>query len=454
MMILECADMSALLKATTCRRTPKVLMSEWNTDDLIAADKKFVWHPFTNMRSWCTPDHEPLVLVEGQGALVRDSRGREYIDGNSSIWTNIHGHNHPHINAAIRQQLDAVAHTSFLGFTNPAAVKLARAIVDLFPKETLSRVFYSDDGSTGMEVALRIADQYWRLRNSRRHQFIAFQHAYHGDTAGAASLGAAAMFHVGTSRWNFPVTQVPSLKALERISAPEIAKIAAVVIEPLIQGAAGMRLWPEGTLRAVRQWCDRTGILLIVDEVMTGFGRTGRMFAIEHEEVTPDILVLAKGLTGGYLPLAITLVTEEIFSKFDGPMGEGKTLAYGHSYTGNALGCAAALASLEVFRTENVLEALQLKIAQMNSELDAVRWLPVVAEVRQSGFIAGIELRETGDVDLAQKVCMATREHGLLTRPIRNVIVLMPPLCTTPAQLSKAIEAIRLSIEEVTRAAS
>ena len=260
-------------------------MIKWDTEALVTVDKKFIWHPFTNMRDWCGPGHEPLVLVEGRGAILRDSRGREYIDGNSSIWTNIHGHNHPHINAAIRQQLGRVAHTSFLGFTNPPAIELAAKLVDLFPKNTLSRVFYSDDGSTGIEVALRIADQYWRLKNSQRHQFIAFQNGYHGDTAGAASLGAAAMFHSGVSHWNFPATQVPNLTGLEQISPTESAKIAAVVIEPMIQGAAGMRLWPVGTLRAVREWCDRTGALLIVDEVMTGFGRTGKMFAIDHESV-------------------------------------------------------------------------------------------------------------------------------------------------------------------------
>src|SRR6202047_404875 len=294
-----------------------MIMTSWNTDELMATDKKFIWHPFTNMRDWCAPGHEPLVLVEGRGAILRDSHGREYIDGNSSIWTNIHGHNHPHINAAIRQQLDRVAHTSFLGFTNPPAIELAAKLVDLFPKNTLSRVFYSDDGSTGIEVALRIADQYWRLKNSRRHQFIAFKNGYHGDTAGAASLGAAAMFHSGVSHWNFPAIQVPNLTGLEQISPTESAKIAAVVIEPLIQGAAGMRLWPVGTLRAVRKWCDRTGALLIVDEVMTGFGRTGKIFAIDHESVIPDIMVLGKGLTGGYLPLAITLMTDQIFSRFD-----------------------------------------------------------------------------------------------------------------------------------------
>ena len=330
-------------------------MSEWNTEELIDSDKRFVWHPFTNMREWCAPEHEPLVLVEGRGAILRDSRGREYIDGNSSIWTNIHGHNHPHINAAIRRQLDRVAHTSFLGFTNPAAVELARAIVDLFPTDSLSRVFFSDDGSTGIEVALRIADQYWRLRNSRKHQFIAFKSGYHGDTAGAASLGAAAMFHIGPGHWNFPSIQVPNVRALERLSPAELAKIAAVVIEPLIQGAAGMQLWSSGTLRAVREWCDRTDTLLIADEVMTGFGRTGRMFGVEHESVIPDMMVLGKGLSGGYLPLAITLVSEKLFSIFDGSILDGKGLAYGHSYTGNALGCVAAKASLDVFEKEGVL---------------------------------------------------------------------------------------------------
>lgn len=425
-----------------------MIMTSWNTDELMATDKKFIWHPFTNMRDWCAPEYEPLVLVEGRGAILRDSHGREYIDGNSSIWTNIHGHNHPHINAAIQQQLGRVAHTSFLGFTNPPAIELAAKLVDLFPKNTLSRVFYSDDGSTGIEVALRIADQYWRLKNSRRHRFIAFKNGYHGDTAGAASLGAAAMFHSGVSHWNFPAIQVPNLTGLEQISPTESAKIAAVVIEPLIQGAAGMRLWPVGTLRAVRKWCDRTGALLIVDEVMTGFGRTGKMFAIDHESVIPDIMVLGKGLTGGYLPLAITLMTDQIFSRFDGSVVAGKALAYGHSYTGNALGCAAALASLEIFGQESVLENLQPKIEQMRVGLESIRGLPGVQEIRQCGFISGIELADNGDVNLAAKVCAAARTHGFLTRPIRNVVVFMPPLCVLPDELERAIAAIRLSIME------
>jgi adenosylmethionine-8-amino-7-oxononanoate aminotransferase len=424
-------------------------MTEWNTDELCALDKQFVWHPFTNMADWCALEHKPLVLVEGRGAILRDSAGREFIDGNSSIWTNVHGHNHPYINAAIREQLECVAHTSFLGFTNPPAIELAKAIVSLFPPGTLTRVFYSDDGSTGIEVALRIVDQYWRLRNSRRHQFVAFQHGYHGDTAGAAALGATTMFQIGPSRWNFPTIQIPNLKTLEQLSATDVAKIAAVVMEPLVQGAAGMRLWPPGTLSAVRKWCDRTETLLIIDEVMTGFGRTGKMFAIEHDSVIPDVIVLGKGLSGGYLPLAITLVTDEVFSRFDGSVAAGRALAYGHSYTGNALGCAAAHASLEVFAREDVLEKLQPKIEQMRAELDAIRGLPAVREIRQCGFICGIELAENGDIDLAAKVCVSARKHGLLTRPIRNVIVLMPPLCITADELRRAIEAIRLSILEV-----
>jgi adenosylmethionine-8-amino-7-oxononanoate aminotransferase len=425
-------------------------MTEWNTEALIEADKRFVWHPFTDMREWCAPEHEPVVLVEGRGALLRDSRGREYVDGNSSIWTNIHGHNHPHINAAIRRQLDQVAHTSFLGFTNPAAVELARAIVTLFPEGSLGRVFFSDDGSTGIEVALRVADQYWRLRCSKRQQFIAFRSGYHGDTAGAASLGAAAMFQTG-SPWNFPAVQVPDINALEALAPAEIAKIAAVVIEPLIQGAAGMRVWRSGTLRAVRDWCSRTDTLLIVDEVMTGFGRTGRMFAIEHEGVVPDIMVLGKGLTGGYLPLAITLISEQLFFAFDGSVADGKALAYGHSYTGNALGCAAAKASLEVFEKEGVLEALQPKILYLSSALASLKELPGVKEVRQCGFIAGIE---TARAEMAAAVCIQARRHGLLTRPIRNVVVLMPPLCITMAQLNKAVEAVRASITEVSRSSN
>ncbi|MEP6808814.1 MAG: adenosylmethionine--8-amino-7-oxononanoate transaminase [Chthoniobacterales bacterium] len=422
---------------------------KWESAALAAADKRHVWHPFTPMRDWCAPEHEPLILVEGEGALLRDSEGREYIDGNSSIWTNIHGHNHPRINAAIRDQLEAVAHTSFLGFTNPAAIELAEAIVRLFPPQTLSRVFFSDDGSTGMEVALRMVEQHWRLRGSARAQFVSFRGAYHGDTAGAASLGANAMFKNGPEGWYFPSSQVGSVSELEAIFPDEEQAVAAVVIEPLIQGAAGMKLWPSGTLAALRKWCDRSGALLIADEVMTGFGRTGTMFAFEQENAIPDILVLGKALTGGYLPLALTVVTEKIFEPFLGEDRSASTLFYGHSYTGNALACAAAKASLEIFETEDVLRKLADKIEFLRATLAPLRGLPAVLEIRQCGFIAAVELKAVAGARLGAAVCEAARQYGLLTRPIHDTIVLMLPYCVTEQQISQAVEAIRLALQEV-----
>ena len=429
--------------------------SDWDTAALRAADKRHIWHPFTPMGEWCAPDHDPIVLVEGRGALLWDSEGREYIDGNSSIWTNIHGHNHPHINAAIRRQLDHMAHTSFLGFTNPAAIELAQHIVALCAPEKLTRVFFSDDGSTGMEVALRIVEQYWRLVGEPRSTFVAFRGGYHGDTAGAASLGASAMFN-GPAAWRFPARQVGTLAELEALSTAEARDVAAVVIEPLVQGAAGMRLWPSGTLAAVREWCDRSGALLIADEVLTGFGRTGRMFACEHEGVVPDLLVLGKALTGGYVPLALTLLTEEVFQPFSGRSGAETTLFYGHSYSGNAIGCAAAKASLEIFEAEDVLENLAPKIRLLSEDLARIVELPFVHEVRQIGFISAIELQPdrvtaggpaAGQVGKA--VCLRARQYGLLTRPIRDSVVLMPPFCINDDQLKRAVAAIRSAIQEV-----
>jgi len=413
--------------------------------DTAALDKAHLWHPFTQHRDWNAPEHEPLVLVSGEGALLRDSEGREYIDGNSSIWTNLHGHRHPKIDAAIRAQLDRVAHTSFLGFTHPLAAELARELVALWPSDSLTRVFFSDDGSTAIEVALKMAAQFWQQTgHPERTRFVAFSGAYHGDTMGASSLGGMATFHGRFSAWQFPAEHVASLEELRSLDA---GTIAAIVIEPLIQGAAGMRLWPRGMLGELRRWCDAHGVLLILDEVMTGFGRTGRMFACEHENVTPDLIALAKGLTGGYLPLAATLTTERVFNAFLG--GPERTLYYGHSYTANPLGCAAALASLAIFRDEHVLAQLAPKIDLLARLLADVRRQPPVAEVRQCGFIAGIELRPAGDPMLGGKVCLVARRHGLLTRPIRDTIVLMPPYCITEAQLRAAVGAVMSAIREV-----
>jgi len=431
-------------------------------NETAAADQAHAWHPFTQHADWCALGHEPLVLVEGEGAVLRDSAGREYLDGNSSIWTNLHGHRHPRIDAAIRAQLDRVAHTSFLGFTHPPAAQLARELVALWPTDSLTRVFFSDDGSTAIEVALKMAAQFWQQSGQpQRTHFVAFTGAYHGDTMGASSLGGIATFHDRFAAWQFPVHHVADMDELTALTTGANPKseilnpksVAAVVIEPLIQGAAGMRLWPRGMLAALRSWCDTHGVLLILDEVMTGFGRTGTMFACEQEGVIPDFIALAKGLTGGYLPLAATLTTERIFAAFLG--GPERTLYYGHSYTANQLGCAAALASLAIFREENVLARLRDQIAHFTTLLAGLRALPHVADIRQCGFIAGIELRQESGASFppealtGARVCLAARKHGLLTRPIRDVVVLMPPYCITDAQLARAVEAVELAIAEV-----
>jgi len=419
-------------------------MDSWNTEQLVADDKRYVWHPFTSMGEWCAPDHEPIVLVGGDGAIVRDSRGREYIDGNASIWTNVHGHNHPRINAAIREQLERVAHTSFLGTTNPPAIELAREIVKLFPEAKFGRVFYSDDGSTGMEAALRIVSQYWKLKGSKRRTFISFRNAYHGDTAGAASLGAAAMFGGEIDGFHFTTRRVASVEELSQI--PDSDEIAAVVIEPIIQGAAGMKIWPAGTLQRLREWCDEVGTLLIADEVMTGFGRTGKMFACQHEDIQPDLYIFAKGLTAGYLPLALTLVSHEVFEPFSS-LKPASTLFYGHSYTGSALGCAAALASLEIFRTEATIEALPPKIETLRSGLSAMAQLSGVKETRSCGMIGAIDL--AGDNRQAAQVCRVARERGLLTRHIHNTITLMPPLIISANQLDVTLGILNESVQTV-----
>lgn len=429
----------------------------FDTDALVAADKRHTWHPFTQMRDWSAPEHEPIVLVEGHGAMLRDSRGREYIDGNSSIWTNLHGHNHPRINAAIREQLERVAHVSFLGTANAPAARLAEKLCALFPRNNLPRVFFSDNGSTAIEAALKMAVQYWQLDGRpERNRFLAFDRAYHGDTAGASSVGGIAGFHGRFERMHFPVERIASLDDLAKVSSPDT--IAAVVIEPLVQGAAGIRTWPAGMLRELSAWCDIHGILLVLDEVLTGFGRTGTMFACEQERVFPDFLCLAKGLTGGYLPLAATMTTERIFGKFLGRVEELKTFYYGHSYTANPLGCAAALASLDIFETENVLENLKPRIARMSGILSRLAEHPNVREVRQCGFIAGIEIGPNKAAAYpwselrGARACEAARRHGLLTRPILDTIVLMPPYCVTDSQLDRAEEAIRRGIEEAVSA--
>ena len=411
-------------------------------------DRAHVWHPFTQMQDWCASD--PLMIEEGAGACVRDSQGCWYVDGNASIWTNLHGHRHPRLDAALRKQLEEFAHVSFLGFTHPKAAQLCAELVALWPERTLSRVFLSDNGSTAIEVALKMAAQFWQLVGQpQRQRLVAFEGAYHGDTLGASSLGGVSSFTERFAAWHLPVDRVDSLEALEGVCS---GNVAAVVIEPLVQGANQMRLWPKGLLAGVRDWCDRQGVLLIADEVMTGFGRTGTLFACEQEGVVPDFVALAKGLTGGYMPLAATLTTERVFEAFLG--GPEKTLYYGHSYAGHALACAVALENLAIFREEGVMHRLQQQIQSLRALLERhLRPSPYVHEIRQCGFLAGIELRNFGgapydaSLRMGARVCLAAREFGLLTRPIRDTVVLMPPYCITEMQLEKAVCAVAAGIE-------
>ena len=418
----------------------------------IQSDQAHCWHPFTRQGEWCAPGHEPLVLTHGKGAWLWDSEGRRYLDGNSSIWTNIHGHAHPVISAAIRAQLEKAAHVSFLGFTHPGAVELAEKLCAFFPPHTLERVFYSDDGSTAVECALKMAVQYrMQTGESRRNSFVAFADGYHGDTLGAASLGGVNRFFERFRDQGYQVNHVRSLNELCEINAEEIA---AVVIEPMIQGVNEMRPWPVGMLAELRTWCDEHGVHLILDEVMTGFGRTGTMFACQHENVIPDFLCLAKGLTGGTVPLAATLTTGRIYDAFLG--GPGQAFYYGHSYTANPIGCAAALASLSLFEAEKTLGTLPAKIEHLRAGLAALKAThPVVHEIRQCGFISGIELRQADGTKfpsgkrIGEAVCLAARDHGLLTRPILDTIVLMPPLCTGSAELDHAFNALDEAISSI-----
>lgn len=419
-----------------------------STDELRRLDKAHLWHPFTQMQDWCASEEDPLIIESGEGAYLFDTDGNRYLDGNSSIWTNIHGHKHPVIDAKVREQLNKIAHCSALGFSNEPAIELAAKLVELFPSRELSRVFYSDDGSTAIECACKMSVQYRQLvGKENRTAFVSFSGAYHGDTVGAASLGGIGTFHDRFASTGYPVTRVGSVEELFDLPSDEIN---AVIIEPLIQGAAGMRNWPSGMLKRIREWCDENEVFLILDEVMTGFGRTGRMFACQHEDVIPDFLCLAKGITGGYMPLAATLTTEKVFEAFLGKYEELKTFFYGHSYCANPLGCAAALGSLKVFEEEGVLESLPAKISTLKNSLakEATR-VPHWGEIRQVGLIAGIDLIDEKDgseldwrLQTGARVCRLARRYGLLTRPVRDTLTLMPPLCSSEEQIREMVFAL------------
>jgi adenosylmethionine---8-amino-7-oxononanoate aminotransferase len=424
------------------------------TDELIAADRAHVWHPFTQQRGWCEDDQEPLLIAHAEGTNLYDREGRPYIDGVSSLWCNVHGHRHPVIDAAIRGQLDRVAHSTMLGLTHEPAIELAEKLTALAPSG-LDRVFYSDSGSTAVEIALKMAFQCCAQRGEfARRRFISLQNAYHGDTIGAVSVGGIDLFHSLYRPLLFETLHARAGDAghLEALLAEHGPEVAAVIVEPLVQGAAGMLMQPAGYLRAVRELCDAHGVLLICDEVATGFGRTGRMFACEHENVSPDLMCVGKGLTGGYLPLAATLATEEIYGAFLGGYEDSRTFFHGHTFTGNPLACAAAIATLDIFARERTLEHLELKIELLTRMLEQrVATLPGVAEVRQRGLMVGIELApgEAGD-RLGHRVAMAARQRGAVIRPLGDVVVLMPALSMSEHDLQRLVAITASSIAEAT----
>jgi adenosylmethionine-8-amino-7-oxononanoate transaminase len=490
---------------------------------LAQLDHKFVWHPFTQMRDWLR--HEPIVIVEGKGTVLRDVKGREYLDANASIWTNLHGHRHPKISAAIQRQLKKIAHSSALGFANEPASLLAARLIEItnanygpanqparkssIVNPKLTKVFFGDDGSTALEVAVKLAYEYTRRTRGpkSRPRFLSLAGAYHGDTIGAVSLGHIDLFHKAYGGMLFKTDRVMApycyrcpfnrakperedarryrrchwecIGLVERKFAAQKKKgnpYGAFIFEPLMQGAAGMVPQPSGWLEQATEIARGNGALLVADEVMTALGRTGischvdddaiaaavkkpasaKLFATARVGITPDFLCVAKGLTGGYLPMAATLTTQKVFDAFLGEYEEFKTFFHGHSFTGNQLGAAASLASLDILTSVACVRARAELQRQLRSELQSLWRLPAVGDIRQVGLVAGIELvkdwrtrkpfalRERAGI----RVCDAMARRGVLTRPVGNVIVLIPPYCTTPAQLHQMVSALSESIAE------
>jgi adenosylmethionine-8-amino-7-oxononanoate aminotransferase len=448
-------------------------------------DHRLLWHPFTQASEWGT--YDPLVIERAEGFHLIDAAGRRYLDGVSSLWCNVHGHAHPAILAALHTQLDRLQHSTLLGLTHTPAIELARRLVDLAPAP-LTRVFYSDSGSTAVEVALRMAFQYQRQAgHPERTRFVTLAEAYHGDTIGSVSLGFSEPFHRGYEPITFRVSKFAppflcapidgrgacddasleaasraSLAQLEALLAAEGPEVAAVVLEPLVQGAAGIWPQPASFLRGVRELCDRAGCLLVCDEVATGFGRTGTMFAVEQAGVVPDILCLAKGITGGYLPLAATLATEEVFAAFAGRYSEYRALFHGHTYGGNPLGCAAAIASLDVFESEDVLTRSR-RLAERFARLLAEHVEPLehVGPVRRVGLMVGFDLwkdaelgqRFDTDERRAHRAVLLAREDGVLVRPLGDTMVLMPPLSLSDDLLEELVVVTARAIARATEAA-
>ena len=452
-------------------------MTKTKSSELENDDKKYVWHPFTQMRGYVK--EKPLIIEEGEGCILKDIEGSRYIDGVSSLWTNVHGHRKEKLDDAIRKQLGKIAHSTLLGLSNIPAIRLAKKLIEIAPKG-LTKVFYSDNGSTANEIALKMVFQYHQQSpkgDRNKKKFIRLSNAYHGDTIGSVSIGGIDLFHSMYKDLLFPSFKVeapycyrcsfgksyPScnlccLYPLEETMKNDNREIAALVIEPMVQGAGGILLQPPGYLKKVRELCTRYNIFMIADEVAVGFGKTGKMFACEHENIAPDIMALAKGISGGYMPLAATLATEEIYEGFLGEFEEFKTFFHGHTFTGNPLACAVAIANLELFEQERIIDNLQEKIAHLTGNLRPLTSLEHVGEVRQCGIMVGIELvhdKETKasfpvEKRIGHRVIMEARKRGVIIRPLGDVIVLMPPLSISYEELDQLCDAVYDSIRTVT----
>lgn len=426
-------------------------------------DLDYIWHPFTQMKEY--KEDEPIVIEDSDGVYLIDSDGNRYIDGVSSLWVNIHGHKVKKIDEAIKKQIDKIAHSTLLGVTNPSASILAKKLIDIAP-EGLKKIFYSSDGASAVEVALKMAFQYWLLKNKpNKQKFVSLKDGYHGDTLGAVSVGGIDIFHSTYKPLLFKSFQISSydssdrmVKELEKILNEKSDEIAALIIEPYVQTAGGIKVAKEGYLKDVRNICNNYDVLLIIDEVATGFGRTGEMFACDHDKVTPDILVLGKGLTSGYLPLSATITTQDIFDTFLGDYEELKTFFHGHSYSGNPLSCATAIANLEIFDEEKTISKVKKTIKILEDELKEFKGLKHVSDIRNKGLMAGIDLKKDSNKNIAyelkerigKKICDLARKEGVLIRPLGDTIVIMPPISINQKELKKITKSIYKCIKIVT----
>lgn len=444
----------------------------YSYEELAAKNKQFLWHPFTQMKDYVADD--PLIIARGEGIKLIDINGKAYYDGFSSVWLNVHGHNVPELNQALMDQLQQVAHSTLLGMANIPAILLAEKLVELAPPG-LTKVFYSDNGATSVEIAIKMAFQYWHNRGiTGKRSFITMNNAYHGDTIGAVSVGQIPLYHQVYRPLLFTPYTIPypdpyrqggeeaaaaaTLEALEALLREKSDEIAALIVEPVVQGASGIIVMPPGCLKQIAELLKQYDILLIADEVATGFGRTGKMFACEHEGVVPDLMTVAKGITGGYLPVAATFATDRIYDAFYADYEEQKTFFHGHSYTGNPLGCAVALENLRLMEERRIVEEVARKSVLVAEQLAPMRDRPHVGDIRQKGFMVGIELvRDKRTKEpyhwnerIGVRVTRKAREKGMLTRPLGNVIVFLPPLASTEEELREMIAILDASIAEVT----